>query len=217
MPKSQTAFLKPEEVAAGLRVSRDTVYRAIASGHLRAVRLNERGSLRVLEAALGDQRRLETRLRLAMRQPGELVTIGRAALELDLTEFGVRYAISQGDLRPVPVQRYGTPEQRLRIPESELDRWIRCRWVGDPSEHWRANVDRARARVRAFKREAHQAVLAAKRDVRRREAAERAEALAGARRQERSSADCPSRLVAALVRERDHYLNPGARRPGRCR
>jgi excisionase family DNA binding protein len=67
MPKSQTAFLKPEEVAARLRVSRDTVYRAIASGQLRAVRLSERGSLRVpedaLEAALGEQRRLETRLR----------------------------------------------------------------------------------------------------------------------------------------------------------
>jgi hypothetical protein len=54
-----------------------------------------------------------------------------------------------------------------------------------PRERRRANVDRARARVRAYKREAHQAVLAAKRDVRRREAAERAEALAGARRQAR--------------------------------
>jgi excisionase family DNA binding protein len=67
MPKHQTACLKPEEVAARLRLSRDTVYQAIASGQLRVVRLNERGSLRVpedtLEAALGDQRRLETRLR----------------------------------------------------------------------------------------------------------------------------------------------------------
>jgi hypothetical protein len=54
-----------------------------------------------------------------------------------------------------------------------------------PRERRRANVDRARARVRTYKREAHQTVLAAKRDVRRREAAERAEALAGARRQAR--------------------------------
>jgi hypothetical protein len=118
-----------------------------------------------------------------MRQPGELVTIGRAAIELDLSELGVRFAISRGDLRAVTVQRYGTLEQRLRIPESELDRWIRCRWVDDPREHRQANVDRARARVRAVKREAHQRLLEAKRDVRRREAAERAEALAGARRQ----------------------------------
>jgi hypothetical protein len=118
-----------------------------------------------------------------MKQPDELVTIGRAAIELDLSEFGVRFAISQGDLRPVTVQRYGTLEQRLRIPESELDRWLRSRYVGDPREHRQANVDRARARVRALKREAHQAVLAAKLDVRRREAARRAEELAGARRE----------------------------------
>jgi hypothetical protein len=128
-----------------------------------------------------------------MRQPGELVTIGRAAIELDLSELGVRFAISRGDLRAVTVQRYGTLEQRLRIPESELDRWIRCRWVDDPREHRQANVDRARARVRAVKREAHQRLLEAKRDVRRREAAERAEALAGARRQAKEFSRPPSR------------------------
>ena len=40
------------EVANELRVSRRTVYRAVASGELRAVRLGERGSLRIREDAL---------------------------------------------------------------------------------------------------------------------------------------------------------------------
>jgi len=56
MPEKQTRFLKPDEVAKRLRVSRDTVYRAIEAGHLPAVRLNERGSLRVPETALGPHR-----------------------------------------------------------------------------------------------------------------------------------------------------------------
>ena len=117
-----------------------------------------------------------------MKRP-ELVTVHRAATELDLTVHGVLLEIQGGALRARRVQSHGPMEDRFRVAETELDRYCRLRWVGDPRELRRANVARARARVRAFKREVHAATLAAKRDVRRRDAAWRAEALAEARQQ----------------------------------
>lgn len=46
----RTALLKPDEVAALLRVSRHTVYRLVNNGELPATRLGPRGSLRFREA-----------------------------------------------------------------------------------------------------------------------------------------------------------------------
>jgi excisionase family DNA binding protein len=47
-------LLKPIEVAAELRVTVDSVYRLIASGRLRALRIGEQGPLRVPAAAVDE-------------------------------------------------------------------------------------------------------------------------------------------------------------------
>lgn len=47
-------LLTAREVAAELRVTPDTVYRLIQSGRLKAVRIGERGPVRVPESALAD-------------------------------------------------------------------------------------------------------------------------------------------------------------------
>jgi excisionase family DNA binding protein len=50
--ESVRELLTPDEVSRRLRVSRQTIYRAIESGRLEAYRLGESGSLRVPERAL---------------------------------------------------------------------------------------------------------------------------------------------------------------------
>ena len=64
-------YLSIGEVAERLRVSRASVYRSVAAGHLRAVRLNPAGALRVPAAEIERPRSRRNEREWGRRHPDD--------------------------------------------------------------------------------------------------------------------------------------------------
>ncbi len=68
-----------------------------------------------------------------------LLTISQAATELGRRPEDVLNLIRCQSLRAVTLRPDGRPEERLRLPETELDRWLRAHHDADPAAIRRRN------------------------------------------------------------------------------
>jgi excisionase family DNA binding protein len=84
---------------------------------------------------------------------GDLLTIDQAARDLGRRRETVLHEINRGALRAVTVQPFGPVDERLRIREADLDRWLRDRGYARPAAVRERNRRVRRAKVKEMKAE----------------------------------------------------------------